>query len=626
MPVGTGDGNVAPLGVATFTYTDTLGTAGTDSISATVGGISAATPAQVTWTTPGPLFTITLTPPTTSISLGNSQTYDATGTDFFGNSVGDVTSQLTFTMSPDGLCTGAVCTPAATGPHTVTGTGNNPVIGAITGTAILTVTSGTPSLVITASSPSMTYGGTVPAVMPLYTYGSVTLSSTAPAGLTAPSCSAPGVSSTSAVGSYPTSCSGASDANYSISYAAGSLTVNAASLTITASSPSMTYGGAVPAVTPLYTYGSVTLSSTAPSGLTAPTCSAPGVTNSSAVGSYPTSCSGASDANYSISYAAGSLTVNAASLTITASSPTMTAGGTVPPITASYTYGTVVNSSTPPSGLTPPTCSAPGVSSSSSAGTYPTSCSGAVDSNYTIGYLGGILTIVNPTGKTNPVITWATPAPITYGTPLSSTQLDATANVAGTFVYNPPAKTVLTAGLQTLSATFTPTNTSAYNTVMATVTLQVNQAIPPVVWVPVPTVYGIPLGPLQLDALTPVRGTFVYNPPAGTILHAGKQTLSATFTPNDTTDYEKLNLQATLIVLQAVPDVDWSKPATITAGTPLSSAQLDATANVPGTFAYSPAAGAVLPVGTDVLKATFTPNDTTDYTNATAEVVLTVKK
>ena len=42
------------------------------------------------------------------------------------------------------------------------------------------------------------------------------------------------------------------------------------------------------------------------------------------------------------------------------------------------------------------------------------------------------------TGREKPVITWANPAPIVYGTPLSATQLNATASVAGTFVYDPP--------------------------------------------------------------------------------------------------------------------------------------------------------------------------------------------
>ena len=50
------------------------------------------------------------------------------------------------------------------------------------------------------------------------------------------------------------------------------------------------------------------------------------------------------------------------------------------------------------------------------------------------------------------------PAAITYGTALSATQLNATANVPGSVVYSPPSGTVLPVGAnQTLSVTFTPT-------------------------------------------------------------------------------------------------------------------------------------------------------------------------
>ncbi len=45
--------------------------------------------------------------------------------------------------------------------------------------------------------------------------------------------------------------------------------------------------------------------------------------------------------------------------------------------------------------------------------------------------------------KAMPVITWPNPAPIVQGTALSGTQLNATADVPGSFVYDPPAGTVL---------------------------------------------------------------------------------------------------------------------------------------------------------------------------------------
>ena len=72
------------------------------------------------------------------------------------------------------------------------------------------------------------------------------------------------------------------------------------------------------------------------------------------------------------------------------------------------------------------------------------------------------------------------------------------------------------------------------------------------------------------------------------------------------------------------PVITWPAPAAITVGTALSSTQLNATANVAGTFAYNPAAGTKPAVGTQTLSVTFTPTDTVNYTNATDSVQLTV--
>jgi hypothetical protein len=76
-----------------------------------------------------------------------------------------------------------------------------------------------------------------------------------------------------------------------------------------------------------------------------------------------------------------------------------------------------------------------------------------------------------------PTITWPAPAAITFGSALSDEQLDATASVPGTFVYNPPVGTVLQAGAdQTLSVAFTPTDTNGFTTATATNSITVNPA------------------------------------------------------------------------------------------------------------------------------------------------------
>jgi hypothetical protein len=82
---------------------------------------------------------------------------------------------------------------------------------------------------------------------------------------------------------------------------------------------------------------------------------------------------------------------------------------------------------------------------------------------------------------------------------------------------------------------------------------------------------------------------------------------------------------APTVLTRITPTITWPAPASITFGSALGGSQLDATASVPGTFAYTPAAGTVLPAGAaQTLSVTFTPDDTTTYTMATTSTTITV--
>src|SRR5262249_2111062 len=83
----------------------------------------------------------------------------------------------------------------------------------------------------------------------------------------------------------------------------------------------------------------------------------------------------------------------------------------------------------------------------------------------------------------------------------------------------------------------------------------------------------------------------------------------------------------TLTVGKATPTITWNNPADITYGTPLGASQLNATASVPGTFVYTPAAGTVLNAGNgQTLHVDFTPTDTANYNNASKNVSINVLK
>lgn len=325
-------------------------------------------------------------------------------------------------------------------------------------------------------------------------------------------------------------------------------------------------------------------------------------------------------------------------------------------------------------------------------------------------YTSQVIALSGTATQPVPVIAWAAPANITYGTPLDATQLNATASMPGTFQYSPVAGTILNAGGHTLTVTFTPSDTTIA-AVTQDVQILVSQATPSITWAsPAAIVYGTPLSATQLNAVSTVAGTFTYAPLAGVILDVGTQTLTVAFTPTDTANYTAASQRVQLVVNQApqsitfvplpaslpfsasplalvaagggsgapvvfsvlsgpatiggnvltltgigtvvvaanqagnanylaaptvtqsltvtkaTPVITWASPAPIPYGIALSAAQLNAAANVPGTFAYSPVAGKVLNVGTQTLTVVFTPTDTTDYTTATATVLLTVNK
>ena len=344
-------------------------------------------------------------------------------------------------------------------------------------------------------------------------------------------------------------------------------------------------------------------------------------------------------------------------------------------------------------------------------------------------------------------LTWANPAPILVGTPLGNTQLNATDSVPGTFVYTPAKGTVLPAGTQTLSVTFTPTS-PLYGVQTATVQIVV-QAATTIIWpTPTPITYGTPLSGFQLDATastgiisvplssyynvsgiystgsvyntggfdndgysystTSLGSTVVWNGltfaigppnapdavatpntdpscrgdnctrgpalvialPAGNFTNlymlgamvnniSASQTFIVTYTDNSTltftqnmSDWFNVKGWAGESVVSCSEDRNYSDGTNhsvqpdsaclfgyqipLDSSKTVTSVQLPGTRNIvmlsmdlttppiPGTFIYTPPAGTIEPVGTDTLSVVFTPTDTTHYQSASASVQLVV--
>jgi len=286
--------------------------------------------------------------------------------------------------------------------------------------------------------------------------------------------------------------------------------------------------------------------------------------------------------------------VNKASSTLT--------GPTVQPVLV--TYGTtgsitinVAGQYTPSTGVLYPSGSI-GYTLNGVAGTAPISSTGVATipvpntlapNTYTIPvtYSGDGLytgaTSINVSlqvGQLTPTVAFSPtpPTSITYGTTLAAI-LDANGSyngspLAGTVTYTATpnggtatavtATTVLNAGTYTITATFTPTNTSVYKTVSASVPLTVNQATQTITFTPTtPVTYGI--GTITLTATgggsgNPITYTLTPGSPATingsalTITGAGAVYITANQAGN--ANYSAANaITQTIIVNKATPSI-----------------------------------------------------------------------
>jgi len=193
--------------------------------------------------------------------------------------------------------------------------------------------------------------------------------------------------------------------------------------------------------------------------------------------------------------------------------------------------------------------------------------------------------------------------------------------------YNPSALFVAAhnVGASFTSATIGGTNFGSSTS--DTLALTVGKATPTITWAnPADITYGTGLSATQLNASASVPGSFVYTPPSGTKLNAGAgQNLHADFTPTDTANYNNAAKDVSINVLKGTPVITWGNPADIIYGTALSETQLNASASVPGSLVYTPAAGTLLNPSTgQPLTVNFTPTDTNNYNSVSKTVYINI--
>ncbi|MGO8757563.1 MAG: Ig-like domain-containing protein [Terracidiphilus sp.] len=303
------------------------------------------------------------------------------------------------------------------------------------------------------------------------------------------------------------------------------------------------------------------------------------------------------------------------------STPTVSAW----PTASAITYGSTLSSST----LTGGSASVSGTFAWTTSSTEPgagTQSEGVTftpadtTDYYTVA--GSVSVTVN---KATPTVSaWPTASAITYGQTLASSTLSGgTASVSGAFAWT-TSSTAPGAGTTSEGVTFTPTDSTDYNTVAGTASVTANKATPTVsAW---PTASAITYGQaLSNSTLTggtaSVSGTFAWTT-SSTVPSAGTESESVTFMPGDTADYNAVTGSVTVTVSQAAPTVTAATPTSGATGVAVTSAitvtfseAMDTSTLTASTIMLVAQSGTAVQgtVTPGTLSATFTPSQDLAY-------------
>jgi MBG domain-containing protein/Big-like domain-containing protein len=348
--VGNGDsakptGVTAPTGFA-FTYWSDSATSSTPVTGAALCRVGSQPAALFAHFRPTIISTSTAVTTSGSPSTyGGQVTFTATVTPASGPAA---TGTVAFTDGATTLCAAATLNAsgkatcqtsslsAAASPHTITAS--------YSGSSSLSTSSGTvqqavgkATLTVTAKDAAKTYGDTNPAFSAVITGFVNGDSASAVSG--AASCTT-GAPVTSGAGTYPITCTQGTltAANYTFSFANGTLTIGPRPLAVTAPSPSRLYGDANPAL--IAALSGFVNGDTATSAVSGAASCSTAATTASSVGTYTVICTAGTlaSANYSFGpFVPGVLSVTKAPLTVKADDQTKVYGDDNPALTGKVT-------------------------------------------------------------------------------------------------------------------------------------------------------------------------------------------------------------------------------------------------------------------------------------------------
>jgi hypothetical protein len=236
---------------------------------------------------------------------------------------------------PSGACSisGTTLTAlAGTGSCTISATNNGNAI-FLPLSATQTITFSLAPLKVTANDATMPYGGPLPTFSASF---SGLVNNDSGASLGALKFTTNATASSPVGGPYTITPSGLTSSNYTITYAAGTLTVSTATLTVTAVSTAKFFGDPLPVFS--VTYAGFVLGQN-PSVLGGTLVFSTAATAASLVGTYAVTPGGLTSTNYAIGFVAGTLTVTKATPVFSnLSAPIIAAGSTIPALGGKIGY------------------------------------------------------------------------------------------------------------------------------------------------------------------------------------------------------------------------------------------------------------------------------------------------
>ena len=299
-------------------------------------------------------------------------------------------------------------------------------------------------------------------------------------------------------------------------------------------------------------------------------------------------------------------------LTVTADSKTITYGDSEPTFT--FQYSGLAGSDTEAVIDTPPTCGVSGAHTN--AGTYTIACSGGADNKYLFfAYVDGTLMI----NKATPTLS-VTNSPVTYDGSTHAANVNGSVLGIMSNILTGGSVTQTNAGTYTVTADFTPTDTTNYNSLtgVSAGDFIINKATP---------ILSVTNSPVTYDSLshsavvtTAVPGTIsnILTGGSASQTNAGTYAVTANFAPTDTANYNSLTNASVgnFVINKATPTLSVTN-SPVTYDGSLHSATV--TGSILGSVSNILTGGSASQTnaGTYPVTADFLPADTTNYNSLT---------